>query len=440
MQNYFYQLADELTTRLAAGEVFLSTFSGEDSEFVRLNRSAVRQAGSVRQRYMTLDLIRGQRHAKGTVGLSGDKELDRDRLFELLGDLRGKLANVPDDPYLLYSTEVRNTEQKGENRLPDRDAALAAILKAGEGRDLVGIYAQGGIFAGFANSLGQRNWFSTYSHHLDWCFYHDKDKAVKCRYAGFEWDDEAFAKKVDSAVEQLAVLKQTPKTLSPGEYRVYLSPAALAEFVEMLCYGGFGMKAHRTKSTPLLKMVEEGAKLNPAVSFRENTLEGIDANFQSAGFVKPDAVTLMENGELRDLLVSPRSAKEYGEEPNGASSGESPDSLDMAAGNLAADEILEKLGTGLYVNDLWYLNYSDLPACRITGMTRFATFWVENGQIAAPVNVMRFDETAYRVLGENLIGLTNEREFLPSALTYGGRSTSSLRLPGALVDRFRFTL
>ena len=94
----------------------------------------------------------------------------------------------------------------------------------------------------------------------------------------------------------------------------------------------------------------------------------------------------------------------------------------------------------MYVNQLWYLNYSDVPACRITGMTRFATFWVEDGEIAAPLNVMRFDETVYRVLGENLLALTARRDFLPSRSTYGGRSTSSARLPGALVEGFRFTL
>ena len=98
------------------------------------------------------------------------------------------------------------------------------------------------------------------------------------------------------------------------------------------------------------------------------------------------------------------------------------------------------MGTGVYVNRLWYLNYSDRPAGRITGMTRFATFWVEDGRIQAPLNVMRFDETLYRVLGENLLGLTAEREFLPSGSTYFARSVDSSRLPGALIENFTFTL
>ena len=41
---------------------------------------------------------------------------------------------------------------------------------------------------------------------------------------------------------------------------------------------------------------------------------------------------------------------------------------------------------------------------------------------------------------EDLAALTREREFIPSAQTCGGRSTDSLRLPGALVEGFEFTL
>ena len=40
--------------------------------------------------------------------------------------------------------------------------------------------------------------------------------------------------------------------------------------------------------------------------------------------------------------------------------------------------------------------------CRLTGMTRFATFWVEHGQIVAPVEAMRFDDSLYRLLGSEL--------------------------------------
>jgi len=440
MQEHFYELAEFLTAKLSGDEVVLVVYSGEQSDFVRFNHSLVRQAGSVRQAYVSVDLVVGQRHAKATVGVTGDTRIDRQRLAALLDELRSALPHVPDDPYLLFATDVRSGEQIRPSRLPDSASMVDAVLAAGAGRDLVGLLATGGIEAGFANSLGQRNWFATHSFHLDWSFYLRQDKAVKTQYAGFEWDPDALSRKVDSALAQLAALGRPAKTIEPGPVRTYLAPAAMGELLETVAWGGFGLKSHRTKTTSLLKMIEADAALHPSVTIRENTRDGMAANFQSAGFIKPDAVTLIEAGRYRDCLVSPRSAKEYDVEPNGAADGEWPESLELVGGLLPDEQVLSKLDTGVYANQLWYLNYSDRPAGRITGMTRFATFWVESGAIVGPLNVMRFDETVYRALGENLLGLTARAEFIPDAATYGGRSTGSIRTPGALIEAFNFTL
>ena len=128
-----------------------------------------------------------------------------------------------------------------------------------------------------------------------------------------------------------------------------------------------------------------------------------------AGFMKPDFVSLIKEGKQDEFLISPRSAKEYGVEQNGADSNEVPVAVEMGAGEISKDDILKELGTGVYVNNAWYLNYSDKQGCKMTGMTRFACFWVKDGKISAPLNVMRFDESIYRMLGENLIGLTKEK-------------------------------
>ena len=441
MQEYFADLADFLTSLLSGNEISTCSFAAEDSDFVRLNRSAIRQAGSVSQRTLSCDLIEGLRHASGELTLSGDLALDRPRLAALLEQLREQLPYLPEDPHLLYATEVQSSEHLGDNHLPeDSGAVVSAVLDAGHGHDLVGVYAAGGIHSGFANSFGQRNWFSTYTYNLDWSLYLQADKAVKSRYAGFVWDPAEFSHKMDAAKAQLAGLAKPARTIEPGEYRVYLAPTALVEIVELLSWGGFGLKDHRTKQTTLLKMVEEGLRLSPQVTLQENTADGVAANFQAAGFLKPDRVTLIEAGAFGECLVSPRSAKEYGVPTNGASSWEMPASLDLAAGTIPDSEVVRQLDTGVYINNLWYLNYSDRTACRITGMTRFATFWVEHGEIQAPLNVMRFDETLYRLLGDKLLGLTAERDFLLDPSTYHARSTSSFRGPGALVEGFRFTL
>jgi len=440
MQAEFFSIADFLAGLLRGSEVYTCTFEGEESDFVRFNRSAVRQAGTVTQRFLTVDLIEGHRHATGELSLAGDAGTDHAAVRSLVERLREQRDCVPEDPHMLYSPEVCCTERVRPNRLPERGDALDAILSAGHGRDLVGIYAAGGITSGFANSLGQRNWHETYSFNLDWSFHHAGDKAVKASYAGFAWDMKHFDEKVARAAEQVATVTRPARTIGPGRYRVYLSPAALAEILGTVAWGGFGLRAHRTKETPLLRMIANGVRLHGQVTIRENTAQGVAPGFDAAGFVKPDCVTLIESGHYRDCLVSPRTGAEFDVPTNGASPAEMPESLDMAPGEVQAGEVLRTLDSGVYVGNLWYLNFSDRSACRITGMTRFGTFWVEGGAIRQPIQVMRFDESLERILGSKLVGLTNECELLLDPDTYSRRSLRSARLPGAIVDDFTFTL
>jgi hypothetical protein len=63
-------------------------------------------------------------------------------------------------------------------------------------------------------------------------------------------------------------------------------------------------------------------------------------------------------------------------------------------------------------------------------MTRFVTFWVENGVIQAPLNVMRFDEPLYRMLGGEIACAHSGTKLILDPSTYGGRSTASSRMPG----------
>jgi predicted Zn-dependent protease len=159
-----------------------------------------------------------------------------------------------------------------------------------------------------------------------------------------------------------------------------------------------------------------------------------------AGFIRPDRVDLITDGKFAGALISPRSAQEFGLPVGGANAQEAPESLEIAGGKLPHDRILKELDTGLYINNLWYLNYSDHNACRMTGMTRFASFWVERGEVVASIPVMRFDESIYDMLGKNLIALTADQEMILGSSTYTQRSTSSHRLPGALVSEFNLTL
>ncbi len=437
-QEQFYALCSDLFGTLKSSEVLLCNYYGEDSDFVRLNNNRVRQAGRVRQGHVDLTLIKQGRQLQIEGEMSGHSDEDQRRLRHLLQRLRNDIDLLPVDPYLLYADSVNNSSYQKRHPLPDSAEMVDTLISQGQGMDLVGIFANGNQTYGFANSLGQRNWHESNSFNLDWSCYLQKDKAVKQSYAGHTWNEETLKEKLTQQKQQLQHMARPARSLQPGSYRAYLAPAALEELINMLGWGGFGLKSQRTRQSPLMKLIRGEKKLSDKVNLQEDYTRGLTPRFTHEGFITDEGVSLINQGKHHESLVAPRSAREFDQKVNSA--GEAPYSLEMSAGTLKQKDILSTLDTGLYINNLWYCNYSDRNDCRITGMTRFACFWVENGEIVAPVNVMRFDDSIYHLLGDQLEALTLERELQLDNGSYGQRANRSALLPGVVIANLNLTL
>ncbi|MDH0303847.1 MULTISPECIES: TldD/PmbA family protein [unclassified Pseudomonas] len=438
-QQRFEDLLGALRDAVLPEEQFTLGYNAEHSQFVRFNHAKVRQAGLVAQASVQLRLIRDGRQAEQHITLGDDAELDRQRLHDGLGQLRQTLPLLPVDPYLSLDQSAWRSHSLLEQPLPELDDVLTLVEHEAGDLDLVGIYAAGPICRGFASSFGAFGWHQANSFNFDWSLFHANGQAVKANYAGQSWSGETFAARLRQAREQLEHLGRPAVTLKPGSYRAYLAPAAMDEIAGMLCWGGFSAQALATGNSPLQRLYNGDARLSSLVSFSEQVSGSLSPTFSDEGSPRRDLL-LIGQGLARERLVSARSAAEFTLQANGADSYESPCALSLAPGNLPSAQILERLGTGLYISNLWYLNYSDLPAARMTGLTRFATFWVENGQIQGPVSTMRFDDSLYSLLGSQLEDLTQEREMILSTSTYGQRSTGSSHLPGALVKGLTLTL
>lgn len=438
-QERFEALVSALHEALHPGEQFTLGYSAEQSRFVRFNHAKVRQAGEVAQASALLRLVRDGRQAEQQFTLGDDAQLDRQRLQDALAQLRQTLPLLPLDPYLKLDESAWHSHSVQEPALPDFTEVLALVEQQAGNLDLVGIYAAGPICRGFASSFGAFGWHQANSFNFDWSLFHSNGQAVKANYAGQVWSGEAFSARLQLAREQLEYLGRPTITLKPGRYRAYLAPAAMDEIAGMLGWGGFSAQALATGNSPLQRLYTGDAQLDPRVGFSEQVSGSLSPSFSSEGSPREDVALIVE-GRGSARLVSPRSAAEFALQGNGADSYEAPCALSLAPGELASADILARLGTGLYISNLWYLNYSDLPAARMTGLTRFATFWVEDGQIQGPVSTMRFDDSLYNLLGPQLEDLTRERELILSTSTYGQRQTGSSHLPGALVRGLTLTL
>ena len=440
MKSYFKKVSEYLFNNLESNEILILNFDAEQTDFVRFNHAKIRQAGNVDQATLTLSLVYKRKSLNSVIRLSLDYQKDSVLLLRTLCYLRREIPELPQDPYLMYERNLNSFDRETKNKSLDSFNITDSILQGCHSLDMVGILSTGAIMKGFSNSLGQFNWHESQSFNFDWSMYTDTGKAIKQNYSDQVWDQNIFSSLLDESKQKLQVIDNKEQTIQPGEYRVYLSPSALNEIVDMLSWGGFSYKANKIGSSPLHLMMKGEKKLNKIVSFTEDLTNGISPKFHSDGFIKPDTTELIINGEYKSSLISPRSALEYSVNHNAAEYYESPVSINLKEGAISNDNILATLKDGIYISNLWYLNFSDLNNGRITGLTRFGCFKVSNGEYQGPINTMRFDETVYNIFGDKLMGLTNNKQLLIDSSTYEERSTHSSTIPGAIVEDFKMTL
>jgi predicted Zn-dependent protease len=440
---YFEALADRVC-RAPAGSATAERvtlyLAAEASDFLRFNHAAVRQATHVQQAQATIAVVRGQRKAEATLSLTGQLDADRQAMAAERDALRADLALLSDDPYLLLPDAAAHSVRDDTGALPAPQAVIDAVARHAEGLDFVGFYAGGPVIRAFADSLGSRHWHRVEQFHFEWCLYLRADKAVKTVHAGSAWDEAAFAARLREAAQRVALLAQPSRKLAPGAYRALFTPTAMGELLSTLAWSGFGLKARRTGVSSLGRLADREISLHPRFTLHEAPARGNAPAFTPDGFARPASVALIQAGQAGDTLNSPRSAREYGAAANGASAQEMPDSLALEPGTLPSHGLLASLGTGLLVSNLWYLNYSDRQACRMTGMMRYACFWVEGGELAAPLDVMRFDDAFPRMFGAGLVGLGDRDEWLAEGASYGARHLGGIHTPAAVVEGWRLVL
>jgi len=438
-ENTFNQLSDRLLDNLKNQEQVSISLNYERSQFTRFNNGKVRQSGLVHDGSLTISLIDCEREAYSTFPFTGNLEIDLDVALENLAYLRSQVQQLPINPYIVLPQVGDSSREVYQGNLLDSKRSLLAILEPVQDLDFTGLYAAGMIIRALSNSAGQRHWFSTDSYVVDYSIFTSQDRAIKGIYAGQNWHQSEYEWQINQSRQQLVALDLPSRNIPKGEYRVYFAPSATADLMGMLL-GAVGAASLHQGSSALLKLHTGENSLSTLLNLSENFSKGAVPRFNELGIISPEELSVISKGVLINPLVSAKTAKEYNQISNGASNGEYMRSPVIGSGLLSQSEILAELGTGLYLSNLHYLNWSDRPNGKITGMTRYACFWVEAGEIVAPIENLRFDDSIYDFLNQNLEAFTDFNEFIPNTDTYGSRSLGGMLTPGMLVKNFTFTL
>lgn len=439
LETYLKTLSHQLFNELKTDEDLATSLHSEESQFYRFNQSKVRQNTSVNQHEVYLMLNKNKRtlHAKFNLTLNAGYDLKKGA--SLLQMMRTESLQIDENPQYveMKNNGVSSSAYKSER--PIDSEILGVITDQLKTDDCAGFWTSGPVRKASFNSKGQHHFFESDHFFFDYSFYNGP-KAAKGFYSQKDWNENDFKNQVASTRQKLSLLNKPVQNVAKGKHRVFLEPMAVAEIVGTLAWGALSLSAHNQGRAPFKKLKDREQLLSQKFSLVENLDLGYVPAFNSIGELAQKQLPLIERGELKNMLVSTATSQEYKVQSNFAEPHEMIKSAEIRAGALDKANVLKELGTGLYLSNLHYINWSDIPTARMTGMTRFACFWVQNGEIVGPIQDLRFDETIYNLFGPNLVELTSHQENFTDTATYSRRSLGGMKVPGALIDSFNFTL
>ncbi len=242
-----------------------------------------------------------------------------------------------------------------------------------------------------------------------------------------------------------AVHAQNPRPLPPGEYPVVLDTYAAQDILSFLGGAASAQSVHEGQSW--MSGRQGQALLSSAITILDDPhdpeLWPLPFDFEG---MPRQRVAIVERGVVGEAVYDRLWAQKTGHPPTGHAlpafnpfspgqamgwMGPVPLHLTLLPGDTSIEEMIRNLDRGLYITRFNYTRPVHPREVVVTGLTRDGTFWVEKGEIAYPVQNLRFTQSYVAALKEVVaVGNQAQRE-----RGYFGIS----RAPALSLPTFRFT-
>jgi PmbA protein len=253
---------------------------------------------------------------------------------------------------------------------------------------------------------------------------------------------------VGAEAAEKAAMTRGAVEVEPAHYPAVLEPYAFAELLQYFAYGSFGGRSLLEGASYFCDRLGERV-FDPKISIVDDALDprGLPKAFDFEGVPKR-LVQLVEEGIARGVVWDRRTAAQAGDGtestghglPTGASAfGPLPLALSVAPGDAGSvDELIGRIGDGIYVTRLHYLSVVNPREGIVTGMTRDGTLRIRDGKLAEPLVNLRFTVSVPEFLAE-VPGLTSETKLVNLTAFYGDRYVYGALVPAIASARFNVT-
>ncbi|MBD0330816.1 MAG: hypothetical protein ICV64_12030 [Thermoleophilia bacterium] len=446
------ELAERALAAVRAGDGAQATVVGERSLMLRFARSQPTQATAVDDTSVEISVLRdGHVAGASTNGGTGDELAACAREAERAAEAaarHGEPGAYPGFPEPAGSRAHAGHDP--ETALLDPAAGGAALRQvfdaaASRGVDGHGIWTAGEVTTAIASTAGM----------LAIDRVTDAGLRVTCVAPGGRSGHAASTATATGAIDAAAVaaraasrasVRGEPKRLGSGDYAVVLECYAVAELLEQLgrlALNGLAYAEDRSAVSGRLGTQVAAPSVNLADSPRY--ARSLPRAFDAEGVPKRP-MPLIQDGVAHAVVHDTRSGALAGVrstghalEPAGAPYGPRPTNMVLAAGGAADEaELCRPIERGVYVTRLWYTNPVRPKETLITGVTRDGTLLIEDGEVVAPLEDLRFTDTVLGVL-ERTQALTAQPTLVGDHGFYGRRFATGVVCPGLRASSMHFT-
>ena len=394
------QITDKVLNMCKADGVEVR-FSGGERSATRFANSSITANLIEHDQEISITVRYGQKSASATTHQFDDETLKR-----TIDAVQALARRKPENPELMPLV-------KPPQKYVEIDAALPSAVNFGpaERAQMVKISTdicekRGVLGAGYipkfdwvdasANSDG----LFTYFHYADASF------ILTCRtpdQTGSGWAGTTGVKDIKNINAEMltnvaadkALKSQKPRAIEPGNYTVILEPRPAARYLSLMLGAFNARNAEEGRSFMSGKQRGE-TRLGEKVFGDNFTLRSEIGNpilrqtpiGQDGLAAKP--VTWVEKGVVKNLFYDRFWAQRQKKEPTATAPGMS---LVMEGGTTSVEEMIKTTKRGLLVSFFWYIRPVDNMTLLNTGMTRDGLFLIENGEIVAPVQNFRWNES-----------------------------------------------
>lgn len=202
--------------------------------------------------------------------------------------------------------------------------------------------------------------------------------------------------RVGAIAAHKATAGRDPISLPPGSYQVVFEPRAVAAILLFPSWLGFNGKTH-AEGMSFAHLGE--AQFDPRIDLWDDATDprSLGRPYDAEGTPKR-RVDLVRGGITVGLVHDRRSASLAGVESTGSSIGSEsfggyPGDLFLGGGDSSLQQMIADVDRGLLVTDLWYNRILDPKTQVVTGLTRNGLFLIEDGDVVAPVQNLRFTQS-----------------------------------------------